>query len=336
MVPSPRRGEGRGDGAPDRATPKAWRIAGLAVALSLVAGATGAQAFPVSIDNCGFPVTLAEPPQRVVTIKSTALEMLLALGLGDRIVGRAFEDGPVPEPWRGGADAIPVLSEKLPAHEVVLEAEPDFVYGGWESNFVADGAGTRADLAALGIGTYVAPAACKAAPYRPTPLTFDDLFAEIAEVGRIFGVEDRAAALISEQRAMLAGLPEPEQTRTALWYSSGTKVPYVGGGAGGPQMTMAALGLDNIFGDVADTWTSASWEAVAAADPDVIVLVDAAWNPVDQKKALLAADPVLSKLSAVRNQRYLTIPFPASEPGVRSVPATVDLAAQLEALAFDP
>jgi iron complex transport system substrate-binding protein len=101
-------------------------------------------------------------------------------------------------------------------------------------------------------------------------------------------------------------------------------------------MTMAALGLDNIFGDVADTWTSASWEAVAAADPDVIVLVDAAWNPVDQKKALLAADPVLSKLSAVRNQRYLTIPFPASEPGVRSVPAIVDLAAQLEALAFDP
>jgi iron complex transport system substrate-binding protein len=271
-----------------------------------------------------------------VTIKSTALEMLLALGLGDRIVGRAFEDGPAPERWRAEAEAIPVLSEKLPSHEVVLEAEPDFVYGGWESNFVADGAGTRPDLAALGIGTYVAPAACKAAPYRPVHLAFDDLFAEIAEVGRIFGVEDRAAALIAEQRAMLAGLPEPEQTRTALWYSSGTKVPYVGGGTGGPQMTMAALGLDNIFGDIADTWTSASWEAVAAADPDVIVLVDAAWNPVAQKKALLAADPVLSKLSAVRNQRYLTIPFPASEPGVRSVPAIVDLAAQLEALAFDP
>jgi iron complex transport system substrate-binding protein len=51
---------------------------------------------------------------------------------------------------------------------------------------------------------------------------------------------------------------------------------------------------------------------------------------------MLAADPVLSQLTAVRNQRYLAIPFPAAEPGVRSVPATFDLAAQLAALSFDP
>ena len=36
-------------------------------------------------------------PERVVTIKSTSTEMLLALGLGDRIVGTAFQDGPVPD-----------------------------------------------------------------------------------------------------------------------------------------------------------------------------------------------------------------------------------------------
>ena len=37
----------------------------------------------------------------------------------------------------------------------VLELEPDFVFGGWESNFSADGAGERDELAALGIRTYV-------------------------------------------------------------------------------------------------------------------------------------------------------------------------------------
>ena len=113
-----------------------------------------------SLDNCGTVIDLAEgPPERVVTIKSTSTEMLLALGLGDRIVGTAFQDGPVPEKWAADAAGIPVLADKVPSQEVVLEAEPDFVYAGWESNFSADGAGTRPDLAALGIRSYVSPAA---------------------------------------------------------------------------------------------------------------------------------------------------------------------------------
>jgi len=313
-------------------------LLGAAVALAALAGAAPAAADgpPFTLDNCGFAIAVAGPPERVVAIKSTALEMLLALGLEDRIVGRAFEDGPVPEEWREAAARIPVLSDRLPAPEVVLEAEPDFVYGGWESNFVADGAGERAALARLGIVTYVAPAACKTAPYRPVHLTFDDVFAGIAELGRIFAVEDRAAALVAGQRAMLATLPEPAERRTALWYSSGTRQPYVGAGAGAPQMMMDVLGLDNIFADIDDTWASVSWEAVAAADPDVIILVDAAWNPAEQKRALLAADPLLSRLGAVANRRYLTIPFAAAEPGIRSVPAALDLAAQLATLAFDP
>src|SRR5690606_9967248 len=98
-------------------------------------------------------------PQRVVTIKSTATEMLLALGLGGRIVGVGFQDGPAPEPWTATAASLPVLADKLPSQEVVLEAEPDLVYGGWESNFSADGAGERTTLAALGVAGYVSPAA---------------------------------------------------------------------------------------------------------------------------------------------------------------------------------
>ena len=313
------------------------RLVGNVLAGGVVALTIGsASAAPLTLDNCGTTVAILAPPERVVTIKSTALEMLLALGLEDRIVGRAFEDGPVPAAWTEQAAGIPVLSEKLPSREVVLETEPDLVYGAWESNFVADGAGTRDGLAALGIATYVAPAACKGLGYKPTALAFDDVFAEITEVGRIFGVEDRADTLITEQKAMLATLPETAERRTALWYSSGTKVPYVGAGAGGPQMTMTALGLDNIFAGIDDTWASASWEAVAAADPDVIVLVDSSWNPAGRKKAMLADDPLLSKLTAVQNERYLVIPFPASEPGVRSVPATLDLAGQLAALSFEP
>jgi iron complex transport system substrate-binding protein len=286
--------------------------------------------YPLSLDNCGFPLTIEAAPQRAVAIKSTAAELLLSLGLGEHMVGVAFLDGPLP-PALGGTD-IPVLSEKLPSQEVVLETEPDFVYGGWESNFAADGAGERQTLEQLGVNSYVAPAACRSV--KPAKLSFDMLFGEIAEMGQILNVEDKAAALIAEQKAALGSVAPDKRDLTAVWYSSGTKTPYVGAGSNAPAMIMEALGLKNIFAGVDEGWTSASWEAIVDANPDVIVLVDAAWNSAEAKKKLLAENPITSKLDAVINQRYLVLPFPASEAGVRNVPAVVDMATQLAGLSF--
>lgn len=308
------------------------RIAGLAfIALSLtLQPAVAATSYPVTIENCGVSVTFAKAPQRVVTIKSTATELLLSLGLGERIVGVGFQDGPLPDDLAAAGAGLKVLSDKLPAQEVVLETEPDFIYGGWESNFAADGAGERPTLASLGVASYVAPAACRS--IKPPKLTFDALFGEITEIGTIFDSEAAATALIDTQKASLASLAADKRGLTALWYSSGTKAPYVGAGSNAPAMIMDALGLKNIFGDVDEGWISASWEAVVDANPDVIVLVDSAWNSAAQKKKLLAENPITSKLDAVINERYLIIAFPASEAGVRNVPATLDLAAQLAAL----
>lgn len=290
--------------------------------------------YPLTLDNCGFTVTLPAAPQRVVTIKSTATEMLLALGLGNLIVGVGFQDGPAPEPWVAEAAALPILSDKLPSQEVVLEVEPDFVYGGWESNFSADGAGERPTLATLDVAGYVAPAACRS--IKPAKLSFDEIFAEIGEIGIIFDAAPAAEALVAEQKAALAAIAPDTRGLTALWYSSGTKTPYVGAGSGAPQMMLEALGLENIMAGVDDGWVSASWEAIVDANPDVIVLVDAVWNSAEQKKKLLAENPITSQLDAVIHQRYLTVPFPASEPGVRNVSATADMAAQLAGLSFTP
>lgn len=287
---------------------------------------------PVTLDNCGTRVTVDAPPQRVVAIKSTSIEIMLALGLGDRLVGTAFADGPVPDDVADAYDAVPVLSDKVPGQEALLEEQPDFVYAGWESNFSDDGVGERDALQRLGIGTYVSPAACKEDGYMPDPLTFDGLFDEIREVASVFGAGDRAEQLIAEQQEALASVQPPARPTTALWYSSGSDTPYVGAGIGAPQMMMDAAGLTNIFADVHDTWTSAGWEQVVAADPDVIVLVDATWNTADSKIALLEGNPATAQLTAVREHRYLTVPFPAAEAGVRNADAVVSLSEQLAAL----
>lgn len=318
-----------------------YRLIPLAAAVALTAAGCSANAAPpqqqpvagpTTIDNCGFEVSLDSPPERILTIKSTSTEMLLALGLGERIIGTAFPDGPVPEQWLAEAAHIPVVSDFAPSQEAVLELEPDFVYGGWESNFTAETAGERAALAGFGIGSYVSPAACKGEGYQPDKLTFDHIFNEIEQAGDIFGAADAAAALVEQQRAELASITPDDRQLTALWYSSGTKTPYVGAGIGAPQLVMDTLGLENIAGAVDDTWASYNWEAVIDANPDVIVLVDAAWNTAASKKELFANDPVLSQLDAVKHERYLIVAFSAAEAGVRSVPATADLARQLHEL----
>ena len=198
--------------------PATRRVLVVATAASLALAGCAAQSTPatsshtepsatfasVSLDNCGTQVTVDSPPTKVVTIKSTSTEMLLALGLQDVIVGTAFADGPVPDADKAAYEKIPVLSDQVPGQEALLAVEPDFVYGGWESNFSDDGAGDRATLDKLGITTYVSPAACKEPDYMPDPLTFDAVDDEIREVASIFGVQDRADDLIAQEKATLA------------------------------------------------------------------------------------------------------------------------------------
>lgn len=327
---------------PARAVRRAAPAAAAVLAFTLAACASGAPATsgssgdaapatsagavtPVTVDNCGTEVTFDAPPQRIVTIKSSTTEMVLALGAADRLVGTAFADGPVPDRWADDVADVPVLSDKVPGPEALLEAAPDLVYAGWESNLSADGVGERSALADLGIASYVSPAACKAPGYQPDPLTFDDVLGEIREMGDVLGVPDAADDVVAEQQAVLDAI-EPADGRTVVWWSSGTDTPYVGAGIGAPQLVLETAGLRNAFADVHDTWTSVGWEQVVAADPDVLVLVDAAWNTAESKKAFLAAHPAASRLDAVREQRYVVVPFAATEAGVRTAQAAADVA----------
>lgn len=283
----------------------------------------------VTVENCGVSVTFDTPPQRVVAIKSTSTEMMLALGVGDRIVGTAFQDGPVPEEWAADAVGLESISDFMPSEEAVLELEPDLVYSGWESAFAPDAAGDRSELSTLGVASYVQPAACRSTGVLPK-LTFDEVFREIQEAADIFGVS--ADDLLAAQQSELDAIEPDDRGLTALWYSSGTDIPYVGAGLGAPQLVLETAGLANIAGDLEMTWSSFGWESIVAADPDVIVLIDADWNTAASKIELLESNPATAALAAVQQQRYIILPFAAGEAGVRTVSAAASVAEQLAEL----
>ncbi len=296
--------------------------------------------YPFEVDTCGNTTTFTQAPQRVVTAKSSTMEMMLALGVGESIVGTSYQDGELPawleaEPGATSTAVTTPLSDKLAGPESILALEPDLVYAGWESNLSADGMGERASYEKLGVNTLVAPSACKESGYQPDPLTYDDVFNDIELMGRIFDANDAASQIVDKQKQELSKVRKDDRGLTALWYSSGSDTPFVGGGKGSAQLTLDTIGLTNIAESIDDTWGSMSWEKVIEADPDVIVLVDSAWGSTEKKIGVLEANPATAKLTAVQNKRYLVVPFPATEAGVRSVSAATDLSAQLSQLELD-
>ncbi|MEP6480935.1 MAG: putative F420-0 ABC transporter substrate-binding protein [Rhodoglobus sp.] len=312
----------------------AFTLAGCTIAApaarpSAAPSATIDPANPVTVKNCGTAVTFAAAPKRVVTIKSTSTEMLLALGLGNRIVGTAYQDGPVPDEWASDAANLPSIADKVPSEEVVLGKQPDLIYSGWESAFTPDAAGARDELAGLGVETYVSPSACQTHD-QPKKLTFDNIFGDITQVASIFRVDP--STLLSSQKAALKAIKPDGQGRTAFWYSSGSDTPYAGAGIGAPELVMQTAGLKNIAANVDATWAPYNWESVVAADPDFIVLIDASWSTVAKKMAVLQNNPATANLTAVKNGRFIILPFASSEAGVRSVEAVKSVVDQINDL----
>ncbi|MFG3697699.1 ABC transporter substrate-binding protein [Micromonospora sp. NPDC047620] len=289
---------------------------------------------PATLTNCGTPVTVAAPPQRAVTLNQPATEIMLALGLADRMAGTAYLDDAILPEHAAAYASVPVLSGKYPAKEKLLEAAPDFVYASFHSAFGDEGVGDRAALAGLGIGTYLSPAGCPK-PHRPGKLTVEDVFAEIRDVAAVFGVPARAERLIADHRARIAAAAARlDGTRdvSVLWWDAGTEAPSVGACCGSPNMIMSAVGVGNAFGDLTGGWADTSWESAVARDPDAIVLVDATWDPAAAKKAFLARHPTLKDLPAVAGQRFVVIPFSSTTAGVRAVLGVEALAAGMARL----
>ncbi|AYY15058.1 putative F420-0 ABC transporter substrate-binding protein [Actinobacteria bacterium YIM 96077] len=297
-------------------------------------GSTPGDADTDTIDNCGVDVPLDGAPERVVTMNQAATEVMLALGLEDRLVGTAYLDDEILPEYADAYASVPVLADEYPSTETLLDAEPDAVYAAYSSAFDPEHAGDRSELAELGILSYLSPSACPETP-SDEPLDIELVWQEIREIGTIFGVSERADELIAEQEdALKAAVPTDDgrPPPTVMWWDGGSDAPRVGACCGAPGMMMDAAGAENVFGDIDGSWTDVSWEQVVERDPDVIVLIDAEWSPADEKRDVIASTPAVSELPAVREQRFVEVPFSATTPGVRNAGAIVDLAEELEVL----
>ena len=267
-----------------------------------------------------------EPPSRAITLNQHVTEVMLALELQEYMVGTAYIDDEILPQYQAAYQSVPVLAEEYPSREVILGQNPDFLYGGFRSAFGDDAAGSQEELNKIGIGTYLTSSICNIG----SPDTLDDVYTDISSIGEIFGVSERADALVNalaeevDKAASQAG-SSGDAPRVFL-FDSGDDAPFTATCCSMFTNMIETAGGENIFDEVDGRWKTVSWEEVIDRDPELIVLTEADWSTSQEKIDLLLGDPALADITAVKEQRFVVLQFSSLVPGIRNAAAIAELA----------
>lgn len=239
-----------------------------------------AASFPVTIENNGTSVTITEQPDAIISLSATATEILFAIDAGIQVIA-------VDDQSNYPAEApISDLSGFTPNLESIVALSPDLVVVAYDAD------GIVASLLAADIPVIVQSAAA----------SFDDVYAQIVELGIVTGNTTQAQSLVGNMQSEIANAVaqlSPEAAGLTYYHElddtlySVTSTTFIGA-------VYALAGLTNI----ADAATGAesgypqlSPEFIVAADPAIIFLADT--KCCGQSAETFAKRPGFAGLTAV-------------------------------------
>lgn len=305
------------------------RAPALALATSLLA--TSALAFPVTVQSCDREVTFDAAPQAAVSNDVNLTEMMLVLGLQDHMVGYTGISGwqTLDAEMREGIDELPELSARYPSKEVLIGADADFFFAGWNYGLKVGGELTPETLAPFAIKVYELTESCIHIMDK-APASMDDMYNDLRNLGRIFGVSERATTLIEGYKAELAAftadLPKAAEPLRVFVYDSGEDAPLTAGRYGMPNALIEAAGGVNIMNDVEKSWTRIDWEPVVERNPEVVVIINYGDVTAAEKRAFMMNNPAFASIDAVINDRFVVLQYVEATPGPRNIRAIKTLA----------
>ncbi|HHW4413594.1 ABC transporter substrate-binding protein [Citrobacter freundii] len=300
--------------------------------------------YPLTIKNCGRDITFNKAPHRVTTVGQNSTEILYSLGLADRVVGTSLWFGPVPEQYKAANDKIAVIAQNIPSFEGIIAKKPDLVASQFE--WQIGPAGTVASyeqFSELNVPVYTAPADCAkdnedgGDGVRKGMFDIAMVYQEVADLAKIFDVQDKGDELIASLKAREAAAKTKitgmeNNVSAVFWFSSADLQldPYVAGKFGPAAWISQTLGVKNVI-DSAEEWPTVGWETIAKASPSVIVLGEMGRRrfPADDwkvKMEYLKSDPVTRLIPAVKDNHLPVIDVQTMNAGIRTLDGLEKLA----------
>lgn len=256
-------------------------------------------------------VTFESAPERIVSTQLSITELLLELGLKDKIVGIMDNDNPVDAELQAELDDLTSLGYKSNiSKEVILAADPDIVMGKATLMFTDKAIGTVEDYLDLGINVYT-----QLASVDVIDQSLDNILEDIRTIGKIFDVQEAANAYANSLEEQLN-----ETLKTVSAQKEGREEMSVilicgfqNGTFGAFASTMHSIMLEAVNAvNVLETGGSGlTMENLIALNPDAIIYVTAgryAETDADAVERLLTEEAI-QDVSAIANEKILKIGY---------------------------
>ena len=227
----------------------------------------------------------AQTPQRIVSLATGVGETLVALGVGDRVVGRD-ETSEVPSEADVVTEAHNVSAER------VIALDPDLV--------IVDARTTPPEAL-----QQIEASGARIAEV-PEAWTLADMAPRTQAIANAVGVD--AAPVLATLPAAQATSAPPDAPRVAFLYLRGTSAIYLlgGQGSGADALIAAAGGVDAGAEAGLEAFTPLTAEALVSLDPDVLLVMTGGLESVGGKEGL-AALPGVAQTTAGRERRIIAV-----------------------------
>lgn len=264
-------------------------------------------------------IEYTEVPERVVSLAGFTTEMLLALGLEDKIVGYAFQDNEVLPQYKESFEKLNAIAKTgQPSVESVLELEPDF-YIGWAGSETY----TYDFLTQNGMTTYTPRVEYS------TLTTMEEVYEDFENLGKIFKVEDKAKEIIDTMKSEIEEVEKrvkDKETKSVFIYDSGEEEAFTAAN-GLPSELIKSAGGKNVFEGGNKNWIRASWENVVEANPEYIIIMTYSGSEnVDEKIEFLKNHEALKDIDAIKNENFLVLGLTDVTAGERNADAVKTIA----------
>ena len=246
-------------------------------------------AYPLVLtDDAGRQVTISARPQRIVSLAPSNTEIACALGACDEVVGVTdFDDYPAVVASRSKV----VIGAQVDVEKVVA-TNPDLILAG--GNELTPSSVIR-QLAELGYPVLVL-----------YPRDLHGVYADIKLVGDALHAEEEAtavvAALTTREEIVAATVAGAERPRTLYEVAVYQGLIYTAGADSFLASLISTAGGAPVVGDALST--AIQLEALVTADPQLILLGDAAYD-ASITPASVASRSGWSGLTAVRDGRIV-------------------------------